>query len=70
MTGSHWMYAFFQIKFILFIFYHSECDNGTFGYDCEKECKTCQKTTCERFNGNCTYDCIEGYNGHQCLTEG
>ena len=67
------MYVFFlQIKFIhvLFILYYSECDNDTYGYDCANQCKTCQNSSCERFEGNCTYDCIEGYTGYHCRTPG
>jgi hypothetical protein len=47
-----------------------ECNNGTYGFNCEGTCKTCQNTSCERFKGNCTDGCIKDFEGHQCQFSG
>ena len=44
-----------------------ECSDGNHGLDCVDHCETCNNTLCERFEGNCTHGCIEGFKGHQCL---
>ena len=47
-----------------------ECSDGEHGFDCADHCNTCESTVCERFEGNCTYGCIEGFAGHMCLFSG
>ena len=54
----------------LTIFYSSECSSSYYGFNCEDQCNKCNNTLCERFEGNCTYGCIKGYTGHQCLISG
>lgn len=54
----------------LTILYSSECSSGYYGLNCEDQCNTCNSTLCERFEGNCTYGCNEGFKGHQCLSPG
>ncbi|XP_063446352.1 uncharacterized protein LOC134725939 [Mytilus trossulus] len=42
------------------------CDNGFYGFNCNMKCTTCNKTSCEIFEGNCSYGCIERYEGVKC----
>ncbi|XP_052063948.1 protein draper-like [Mytilus californianus] len=44
----------------------NECDNGFYGFNCERECTTCLNQSCEIFEGNCSYGCIEKYEGVKC----
>jgi hypothetical protein len=50
--------------------YFTECSDGDHGFDCVDRCNTCHSTLCERFEGNCTYGCVEGFKGHPCLVSG
>jgi hypothetical protein len=52
------------------VLYFTECSAGDHGFDCVDRCGTCNNTLCERFEGNCTQGCIEGFKGHQCLISG
>ena len=61
----------FQNKLlILSIFCPLECNDGTYGFNCKYKCTTCNNTSCERFDGNCTGGCIKDYEGHQCQLSG
>jgi hypothetical protein len=44
----------------------SECTTGTYGVNSEHRSDTCVGNICETRDGNCTYDCIEGFNGDGC----
>ena len=45
-----------------------ECNDGTFGYNCEECHKGCKDGMCEKFseNGHCSYGCYPGYKGNTC----
>lgn len=45
-----------------------ECDDGTFGYDCENKCSgNCQNgALCDKDNGNCLNGCNPGYTYDNC----
>lgn len=45
-----------------------ECDDGTFGYDCENKCSgNCQNgAPCDKDNGNCLNGCNPGYTYDNC----
>ena len=45
-----------------------ECNNGTFGYNCEDCSNGCKDEKCEKFsdNGFCTLGCKPGYQGETC----
>ena len=55
---------------MLTVLYFTECSNGYHVYQCADRCDTCNTNLCDRIEGNCTYGCIEGYTGHQCLFSG
>jgi hypothetical protein len=58
-------------RFIMWtVLYFTECSDGDHGFDCVYHCETCHNILCERFEGNCTHGCIEGFKGHQCLVSG
>ena len=40
------------------------------GFDCVDRCGTCNYALCERFEGNGTHGCIQGFKGHQCIVSG
>lgn len=46
--------------------FFSGCDNGFYGFNCELECITCLNKSCDIFEGNCTYGCIDRYKGVKC----
>jgi hypothetical protein len=50
--------------------YFTECSDGDHGFDCVDHCNICHSTLCERFEGNCTYGCVEDFKGHKCLVSG
>ena len=52
------------------LLFFTECSDGDHGFDCVDRCETCNNTLCERFEGNCTHGCIEGFKGHQYLVSG
>ncbi|XP_071180902.1 receptor-type tyrosine-protein phosphatase mu-like [Mytilus edulis] len=45
-----------------------ECDPGFYGFNCKEQCATCFNRSCERVEGNCSYDCIDSYEGVKCQT--
>ncbi|XP_071153899.1 receptor-type tyrosine-protein phosphatase epsilon-like [Mytilus edulis] len=45
-----------------------ECEPGFYGFNCKEQCATCLNMSCERLEGNCSYDCIDRYEGVKCLT--
>ncbi|CAG2243303.1 unnamed protein product [Mytilus edulis] len=48
---------------------NKQCDNGFYGFNCKTQCATCFNMSCERFEGNCSYGCIDGrYEGVRCQT--
>jgi hypothetical protein len=58
-------YYYFLNWFIMWtVLYFTECSDGNHGFDCVDHCETCNNTLCERFEGNCTHGCIEGFKGH------
>ena len=47
-----------------------ECDNGTFGHDCTRNCGKCVlNEQCDHVTGVCPNGCNRGYQGIHC-TEG
>ena len=43
------------------------CENGTYGYDCNKTCGHCtDKESCFHTNGTCRFGCNPGYMGELC----
>ena len=49
----------------LYLFF-SEYISGTYGINCESQCNKCVHRICDRQDGSCTYDCIEGFKGDDC----
>ncbi|XP_076074456.1 uncharacterized protein LOC143045433 [Mytilus galloprovincialis] len=48
---------------------NKQCGNGFYGFNCKTQCATCFNMSCERFEGNCSYGCIDGrYEGVRCQT--
>ncbi|XP_071132314.1 receptor-type tyrosine-protein phosphatase epsilon-like [Mytilus edulis] len=48
---------------------NKQCNNGFYGFNCKTQCATCFNMSCERFEGNCSYGCIDGrYEGVRCQT--
>ncbi|CAC5380716.1 Tyrosine-protein phosphatase non-receptor type 5,Receptor-type tyrosine-protein phosphatase R,Receptor-type tyrosine-protein phosphatase eta,Tyrosine-protein phosphatase non-receptor type 7,Receptor-type tyrosine-protein phosphatase beta [Mytilus coruscus] len=43
-----------------------ECDDGFYGFNCKMECTTCLNKSCEILEGNCSYGCIDRYEGVKC----
>jgi len=68
---NHLFYCFSLVvgrKYICI--FPTECNFGTSGFNCEDKCDTCNNSTCERIDGNCTNGCIGGYSGYQCQLRG
>ena len=47
-----------------------KCSTTSCGVNCESRCDTCVNRICDRFDGNCTYGCIEGFKGDRCHLTG
>ena len=46
-----------------------DCDDGTFGEDCNSTCGHCvYEETCFHINGTCLDGCVPGFIGEQCKT--
>ncbi|XP_052067772.1 multiple epidermal growth factor-like domains protein 11 [Mytilus californianus] len=45
---------------------NKECSEGYYGSNCIDYCNNCLNTSCEIFEGNCTYGCNNKFSGPQC----
>lgn len=55
----------YNIYFIIVL----ECDTGTYGIRCEKQCGHCRDPNrCSNVNGSCLTGCEAGYKGNLCKT--
>jgi hypothetical protein len=63
MIGSN-QYTY-ECQYANFNFY-SECSATSYGVNCEYRCDTCVNRICDRFGGNCTHGCFEGFKGDHC----
>jgi hypothetical protein len=53
-----------------FNIHFSECTSGKYGVNCEYSCDTCVNNIFDRHNRQCTYGCIDGFNGNSCQLSG
>ena len=52
-----------------FLFYMSECNNGSYGLSCNQTCGYCmQSSECHHITGECSDYCQAGYQGTMCDT--
>lgn len=56
-----------RLNFVL-IYYVSECDDWTYGYDCVKNCSghCLNNTPCNKQTGHCESGCDPGYKDKDC----
>lgn len=55
-SASHYVY-----NMVYFMF--PECENGTYGENCNKPCGHCNSDLpCNHIDGNCLTGCLPGYN--------
>ena len=48
-----------------FVCFPTECEAGSYGYNCDQPCPTNCAGNCSNVNGDCV--CMDGWTGPECL---
>lgn len=64
-----WVDFFSSLKTVLLLFFSLlECRPGSYGSNCSLNCSSyCEEKGCDRYSGECLYDCTPGYQMPNCV---
>lgn len=65
---SAFVQGLYKSKYIILHSFVTECDDGTYGFDCVNNCSShcLNNSSCEKHNGHCKNGCNPGYTNLLC----